>query len=96
MFKPIENQKEIYDLFIKKLSVEKQQLKVAEECNELGKEIIKYYLNPSKNRMDKILDETGDVLNAIDSFCYIHNISIDDIHKARIKKLQNTFNKMKN
>ena len=94
MFQPIKNQVEIYSKFIQDFNNQgydgerQQTLQVAEECSELALAVLKHNRYSNEKRKLHMLEEVGDVLNAIDSLMYILDIDIDEIHKARIKKLQ--------
>jgi NTP pyrophosphatase (non-canonical NTP hydrolase) len=82
-----EKQQEIYHDLVNQYGVNLQRQQVAEECVELAKEVLKFNRTLHPKYLDKCVTEIGDVLNAIDSFLYIHDLDIEDINKARFKKL---------
>ena len=43
----------------------------------------------------KVIEEIGDTLNAIESYLYMYGVDIEDVNSARLAKLENYYNKIK-
>lgn len=96
MNKITKTQEEIYEYFIFKFGAKMQRQQVAEECSELSLAILKQNRNKTGKEMDmKVIEEIGDVLNAIESYLYMYGVDIEDVNSARLAKLENYYNKIK-
>lgn len=63
-------------LLIKHLSEQQNVLKVVEECAELQEVLVKYLTKNKEQRpkMEKIIEEAGDVLFRIQTLCQMYGI----------------------
>lgn len=89
------NTNEIYQAFVERYGINQQILQTVEESTELNKEILKYirFKNDGKDT-DKVytnlVEELGDVFNALESLIYIFGIDTTKLHEDRLNKL-NTY-----
>lgn len=88
---------EIYEDFLKKYGKHQQLLQSVEEMTELNKEILKFIrydnVKDTKELVINIIEELGDVYNALDSLIHIFEIdkSVVDINRYnKLLKYHNT------
>lgn len=88
----------IYDTIIGDVGETQQLLQSVEEMTELNKEILKYIRYQKSDKADtfreKIIEELGDVFNALNSLKYILGITDDQISKQRYPKLIKYYNSL--
>lgn len=87
------NVNDIYNAFVERYGINQQILQSVEETTELNKEILKYvrFKNDGKDTTEvknNLIEELGDVYNALGSLIYILNIDINDLDRSRLKKLE--------
>lgn len=76
----------LFEELLKVSNPSKQLHQIVEETSELNKEICKYFRYPTDD-VSNLVEEMGDVLNAIESMLVCLKIDIKEFNKKRHQKV---------
>ena len=78
---------QLSERLIKHNGVKQQLLQSVEETTELNKEILKYIRYQDGKYIPGIIEELGDVFNALETLIRIFGIDVEELDKKRFNKV---------